>query len=312
MTAIILSELIKLAVSALLVVREAKVLPISPFSNSRSQPQDLGTLTSNHHDAAIPAGLYTLATFLQSLGAYNLDFLPYLMLSQIKLIITPVFGVMFLQQKFTRGQWVCFFMIGVGIVLVQTASVNPPQVSTPTSMEPPRQILGVAYMLLSGICVALAGIRTERMLQTPNAFLSRNAHLAAYSVLFASLVYIWRAKTGIANFFHGYSPLVWGLILLQATGGFLVAWSVALTSTVTKNSAQVLGFLLASMMPLLMQRSINPQVGLYIYPSVGADLFQHFCGVMLAAGAVFGSVRLAPNVNRAIIKHAAEKGVAIV
>ena len=115
-------------------------------------------------------------------------------------------------------------------------------------------------MLLSGICIGLAGVRTEKMLQTPNSFLSRNAHLAAYGGFFASFVYIWRLRTGLVGFFNGYSPLVWGSILLQATGGFLVAWSVTLTSTVTKNNAQVVGFLLASMIPFMMQRSINPQV----------------------------------------------------
>ncbi|CAI7599278.1 unnamed protein product [Penicillium bialowiezense] len=297
LTAIVLSEIIKLTVSVPLALRKSESSTKISATSSSPRPSGWVTLATGHREAAIPAVLYTIATFLQSGGAYNLDLLPYLMLSQVKLIITPIFGVMFLKQDFTRGHWVCFFMITAGIILVQSASMNTPKTSSSPSLHPPRPMLGVVYMLTSGFCVALAGVRVERMLQTPQAFMARNAHLAGYSSLFALLVYFWQSQMGSVQFFRGYTPLVWGFIVLQATGGFLVAWSVALTSTVTKNNAQVVGFLLASMIPLIMHRNANPQ---------------HLCGVMLAVGAVFRLARQAPKTNKAIGRHAAEKEDAMV
>lgn len=264
LTAIVLSEVIKLTVSVPLAFRKTEYSTKISTTSSGSRPSGWAALANGHQEAAIPAGLYTLATFLQSGGAYNLDLLPYLMLSQVKLIITPIFGVMFLKQDFTRGHWVCFLMITAGIILVQSASMNTSKAPSSTPLGPPRPMLGVIYMLTSGFCVALAGVRVERMLQTPKTFMARNAHLAGYSSLFALLVYFWRSHMGSVQFFRGYTPLVWGFILLQATGGFLVAWSVALTSTVTKNNAQVVGFLLASMVPLIMHRNANPQVSWYL------------------------------------------------
>lgn len=45
--------------------------------------------------------------------------------------------------------------------------------------------------------------------------------------------------------------LVWIYLALQISGGFLVAWCVQMTSTVTKNYAQGLGFVLAVVVPRL-------------------------------------------------------------
>ncbi|KAL4750114.1 nucleotide-sugar transporter [Aspergillus terricola var. indicus] len=135
------------------------------------------------------------------------------MLSQTKVIITPLFGTLFLNQKFTRGHWICFIMVTVGVILVQMAPTDTPV--TPSS-RPQRQtqVLGVAAMLLSGFCVALAGVQVEKMLQTRHAFMARNAQLAWHSFVSASLVYIWRSQPGPIDYFQGYNSLAWGFILL--------------------------------------------------------------------------------------------------
>jgi UDP-sugar transporter A1/2/3 len=133
-------------------------------------------------------------------------------------------------------------------------------------------MLGTCSMLLSSLCVAIAGILVEKMLRpsqmqgmspTPTVgFMVRNAQLAWYSWLTATLLRLWRSWSGLspASVFQGFTMLVWSSTLLQATGGFIVSWCVVLTSTVMKNHAQVIGFLIASIEPLLSQRHINLQV----------------------------------------------------
>ena len=78
-----------------------------------------------------------------------------------------------------------------------------------------------------------------------------NAQLAAYSSAFAIIYCCWLTKFSFTHFFRGFSPLVWIYLVLQVSGGFLVAWCVQMTSTVTKNYAQGLGFVLAVLMPRL-------------------------------------------------------------
>lgn len=120
--------------------------------------------------------------------------------------------------------------------------------------------VGVLCMVLSGTSVALASMRVEMMLQSSKPFLSRNAHLAWYSSLSAIFGLICKSNPGAMSIFHGYNHLVWSFVLLQATGGFLVAWCVSLTSTVTNNYAQAIGFLLASTVPFLLQQDFQLQV----------------------------------------------------
>ena len=90
----------------------------------------------------------------------------------------------------------------------------------------------------------------------------RNAQLAWYSCICATLGLLWRSNLDFKDFFKGYNEWVWVLVVLQATGGFLVAWCVRMASTVAKNYAQGLGFLTASTIPLFSSaRAINYQVG---------------------------------------------------
>ncbi|RHZ54834.1 putative nucleotide-sugar transporter [Aspergillus thermomutatus] len=130
-------------------------------------------------------------------------------------------------------------------------------------------------MLLAGSSVALGGICIERSLKRANCFFVRNAQLAAHSFLFALLSFLWKCRTDVARFFDGYTVLAWAFVVLQASGGFLVAWCVQVTSSVTKNYAQGLGFALAVVGPLVMARGdIDRQL---------------FVGVVLVLGAVVGS-----------------------
>lgn len=169
--------------------------------------------------------------------------------------------MIFLDQRFSRGSWIYFFLIIIGITMVQT---SPAALFTKAALQEKidstNSKVGVLCMVLSGTSVALASMRVEMMLQSSKPFLSRNAHLAWYSSLSAIFGLICKSNPGAMSIFHGYNHLVWSFVLLQATGGFLVAWCVSLTSTVTNNYAQAIGFLLASTVPFLLQQDFQLQV----------------------------------------------------
>lgn len=279
-----LSEALKLTVSAAFF---SWTNPGIASSSSNSTSHSLvRILATRHQDAAIPAILYTIATLFQSTGAYNLDLLPYLVLSQSKIIISPIFAVIFIGQKFAFRQWFCFILMAFGIVLVQTGSTTTLTQIDSRGLSAPRSTpIGVVCMLFSGFCVALAGVHVEKMLRTSKPFMVRSAQLAWYSFICATIGFLWSSKAGFSYFFRGYDKLVWISVMLQATGGFLVAWCVSLTSTVIKNHAQGLGFLLASTLPLLSSRETNYQVSkkkiyyrsILIVPP--APLWRHPCVV---------------------------------
>jgi UDP-sugar transporter A1/2/3 len=295
LTGILLSELLKLTISLVCITQTADADP--PERKSL-----YGILKTGHEEATLPAILYTAASFAQSIGASHLDLLPYLALSQTKIILTPLLATILLHQKFTPQHWTSTLTMTAGIILAQIGASPQTQHLTTASAH---FLPGVLAMLLSGASVALGGISIERSLKrasttTPaTTFFTRNAQLAAHSLLFALLSFLWKwtskcaTETGVSSFFEGFSSLVWVFIVLQAAGGFLVAWCVRVTSSVTKNYAQGLGFAIAVVGPLVFERrDINPQVSLAVIDKRGHGLMRNWqlsLGVVLVLGAVVGS-----------------------
>ncbi|KOS38486.1 hypothetical protein ACN38_g10692 [Penicillium nordicum] len=208
-----------------------------------------GILLSPSSDATVSALLFTAATILQSVGAYYLDLIPYLVLSQLKTILTPLFARVILHQRYAPKNWLFIAMMTLGIVLTQLGSgsdkLSPKELKTNTMVQ------GAFAMLLAGVFVAIASLCIERTMKKSGLLLLCNAQLAAYSSSFALVYFFWLTKFSFTHFFSGFSPLVWIYIVLQVSGGFLVAWCVQITSTVTKNYAQGLGFVLAVLVPRL-------------------------------------------------------------
>ncbi|KAL4820378.1 nucleotide-sugar transporter-domain-containing protein [Aspergillus spinulosporus] len=215
-----------------------------------------------HWDAAWPALLYTLATVLQSAGAYNLDLVAYLALSQIKIILAPLFTTIVFKKQYPLRGWLYVFMMMLGIILCQTSA--PENLSRRDAAKPVESaalLRGTVSMFLAGICVALGSIFMERAIKRSGSLLVCNIQLAGYSVLFALLYFTWMTRSGFASLFSGFNAAVIVYLGLQVLGGFLVAWCVQMSSTVSKNYAQGVGFALAISLPLAWcQEHVKTQV----------------------------------------------------
>ncbi|KAJ8066485.1 hypothetical protein OCU04_005545 [Sclerotinia nivalis] len=273
-TVIILSEILKLAVSSICVGREVLHAPAPSTA-----PSFFSTIKNGHYKASVPAVLYTVAMASQAVGAYRLDIFLYLVLSQIKIIIAPIFATIFLKQAFRPQQWLCLILMTVGMVLAQVGSVSPAIKSSAGSLNSHNMVVGVMAMVLAGCCVALAGVYMEMVLKASRSMMVRNAQLAWYSCACGILGLLCWSKIDLRVFFHGYRELVWVLVMLQAIGGFLVSWCVRLTSTVAKNYAQSFGFLIALTIPIFdLSHAVNYQLS---------------CGVVFICAAVFGSIHQA-------------------
>ncbi|KAL0932543.1 nucleotide-sugar [Colletotrichum truncatum] len=195
------------------------------------------------------------------------------MLSQAKLILTPIFGMILLKQSLSKLQWGHLIMMTSGIVLVQLGSIT--ELANPSSSTVDHSFfLGITMMFIAGFCVAFSGVYIELCFKTNSNFLVRNAQMAVYSCIFAILGIFIKTDITFKSFFRGYDTRVVFLVVLQAIGGFLVSWCVRITSTVAKNYAQGLGFLTASAIAIF---------------SVSRRL-RYSVGVILVLWGVFGSL----------------------
>ncbi|KAH8758369.1 UDP-galactose transporter [Diaporthe sp. PMI_573] len=276
LSAVVLSEGLKMLIS--LAIAAHGFLKSSTESCAEPGPSNfLGHVLAGHDNSAVPAFLYTLSATSQSLGAYNLDILPYLMLSQVKLILTPVFSRVLLKQTLQPHQWLCLVVMTTGLVLVQVGSAAR-SFGAPRADDAGKDMaFGIVAMMVAAFCSAFAGVYMEAVLKTSeNSFMVRNAQLAAYTCLCSLGGLMWQSDLGFKGCFRGYTVLVWALVLLQAIGGFLVSWAVCIASTIAKNYAQSLGFLAALTIPLV----ASPH-------TLSAELY---CGIALVLGGVFGSL----------------------
>ncbi|KXH65526.1 UDP-galactose transporter [Colletotrichum salicis] len=270
LSAVVLSEALKLLIS---LGGAAWAFNNNTEDRTATTSGFLDYVRSGHDNAAIPAFLYTLSATSQSFGAYHLSILPYLMLSQVKLILTPIFSKALLKQTLHPHQWLCLVIMAAGIVLVQVGS-TPSSFSGDAGKD---RAFGIVTMLVAGCCSAFAGVYMEAILKSSeHSFMVRNAQLAAYGCLCALGGFLWQSDFSTRGFFRGYTMLVWDFVLLQAMGGFLVSWAVRVSSTIAKNYAQSLGFLSASTIPLL--------------SSPRALSFELYCGIAMVLGGVFGSL----------------------
>lgn len=241
LSGIVLIEISKFAISTLCIVQSDTAPSLKNALHD--------TLLGASKDATVSALLFTVATILQSVGAHYLDLIPYLVLSQLKTLLTPLFARFMLNQRYPLKNWVFIAMMALGIVLAQLGSGSG--TSSTKDLKTQAIVRGAIAMLLAGICVALGSLCIERTMKRSGLLFLCNAQLAAYSSSFALAYFCWLTKFSFRHFFRGFNTLVWIYLALQISGGFLVARCVQMTSTVTKNYAQGLGFVLAVLMPPL-------------------------------------------------------------
>jgi len=167
---------------------------------------------------------------------------------QTKLLTTAVVSVVLLQRRYSFKQWVCLFLLGVGVAIV----VLGEKAAEAGASEEKKtlQNLGVGLIAVSISCLssAFAGVYFEKVLKRPGkdpnppSLWMRNVQLAFFSVLIGIGQLIQQYHATDVNeepkpFCYGFTPWVWLLVTLQAGGGLLVAAIIKYADNVLKGLA---------------------------------------------------------------------------
>lgn len=116
------------------------------------------------------------------------------------------------------------------------------------STEGQNKLLGVMAAVGACICSGFAGIYFEKILKGSDVSIwMRNVQLSLASLplgLATSLATDWHVILD-RGFFHGYDAYVWYLVVLNATGGLLVAMVVKYADNILKNFATSLAIVLS-------------------------------------------------------------------
>lgn len=192
---------------------------------------------------AVPAALFTLQNYLIFIALSHLDAMTFQVVSQTKLLSAAVFTVMLLDRRLTRPQWMSLLLLTLGVYLAQTTGQRESFTkSNAHRTHHQNTLLGIVSCVISGLSSSYAGVYFEKVVKTTAPSLAvRNIHLSLFGIPFAALSMIVLdviPSRGTFRFWQGYNNwFTWGLVLIHALGGLLVAVVVKYADNILKGFA---------------------------------------------------------------------------
>lgn len=241
-TAVLMAEVFKCVASLLLVLKQeasVQVCIMSIYTHVWRNKIDTLKVT-------VPAFVYLIQNNLLYVSASNLDAATYQVTYQLKILTTAVFAVIILGRVLLRTQWVALLLLCGGVALVQLAAGGSAE--TAVSTEGQSKVIGVLAAVGACVCSGFAGIYFEKILKGSDVSIwMRNVQLSLASLplgLATAFASDWNNIVD-KGFFHGYDGYVWYLVVLNATGGLLVAMVVKYADNILKNFATSLAIVLS-------------------------------------------------------------------
>jgi solute carrier family 35 (UDP-sugar transporter), member A1/2/3 len=232
-TAIVCQEILKVLVSIVLLYLESN--SFAELCNQINQQ-----IIKNPFDSiktGIPAFLFTIQTNLVYLAISNLDAAVFQVTFQIKILTTALFTVILLNRSLRCSQWLSLVLLCIGISIIQIQNVS----SQSSSGEDHKNALyGLFCVILACVLSGLAGVYFEKILKNSKVSIwVRNIQLGLFGTFFALLTAFSTDydKIQLKGFFFGYNKLVWTNIVIQSSGGLLVAVVIKYADNILKGFA---------------------------------------------------------------------------
>uniref|UniRef100_A0A1E1WMD4 UDP-N-acetylglucosamine transporter n=2 Tax=Pectinophora gossypiella TaxID=13191 RepID=A0A1E1WMD4_PECGO len=230
--AVVMSEVLKLAICLFLVIQEAGNL-------TRGVQSLYATVILNIKDTlrvCVPSFLYVVQNNLLYVSSQNLDAATYQVTYQLKILTTAFFAVVVLKRKLKKWQWCALSLLATGIALVQLSSGSKPAPTSTSGNE--SKVLGFCAALAACFISGFAGIYFEKVLKESDISVwMRNVQLSLLSLPFGLATYLIKESGSISNLLRGFDGFVWYLVILQAAGGLIVAVVVKYADNILKGFA---------------------------------------------------------------------------
>lgn len=259
-TAVFISEIMKLILCSLCAISE------------EGWSQTFGQLfQGDWWKLSIPAILYTFQNNLQYVAVSNLDAVTFQVMHQLKILSTALFSVVILRRPLSRVQWLALLllMLGVGLIQIPESAfteikeliygaerLNQKQSAGLNDKLPMNPLVGGIAIVTASIISGLSGVYFEKVLKASShiSIWVRNIQLSIFSLIPCLVLGVYlKDGDGIRQngFFHGYNPVVWTSVFLQALGGIVVSFSVKYADNIAKNFATSISIILSFLASVL-------------------------------------------------------------
>nr|ACO11364.1 UDP-galactose translocator [Caligus rogercresseyi] len=195
--------------------------------------------------ACIPSLIYLLQNTLLYTAAENLDVATYQITYQLKIFTTAIFAYFILNKVLLKTQWMSLCLLLAGVAAVQLSDAK----ETSSVSGEQNRVKGFMAATTATVLSGFAGIYFEKILKGSDVSVwMRNVQLSMLSIPLGIFTAFVRHGEDIASkgFFFGYDLYVIYLVVLNATGGLLVAVVVKYADNILKGFACSLAIIISS------------------------------------------------------------------
>ncbi|PIC39198.1 hypothetical protein B9Z55_010963 [Caenorhabditis nigoni] len=212
---------------------------------------------------SVPSFAYALQNNLDFVGLSNLDAGVYQVTTQLKVVSTALFMMLFLGRKFSARRWmaICLLMFGVAFVQMNNA---PAAESKQSGEKAENYIIGLSAVLATCVTAGFAGVWFEKMLKDGGStpFWIRNMQMYSCGVISASIACLTDySRISEKGFFFGYTDKVYAVVILLGVGGLYISLVMRYLDNLYKSMASAVSIILVVVLSMLIFPDVF--VGMY-------------------------------------------------
>jgi len=231
---LLVGEVVKLLVSAWMIGKD-----------TRSLGPRLIYLVSTGQKMLMLAVLYGMMNILSLVSLRNIGAGMFTIFAQCKILTTATFSTLLLKRQYTSTQWRALISLSLGVLLFSQPIWD---VDRTSKVDPGANVMvGTLAVLIEVTLSGFSSIYFEKVIKTDPLQLTiweRNFQLAAGSIP-VYMAFIAYSGDSIAA---GWTQLAWGVALLGAAGGLLVALSIKYGDSILKTLATTGAIVLSSVL----------------------------------------------------------------
>ncbi|EGT56748.1 CBN-UGTP-1 protein [Caenorhabditis brenneri] len=212
---------------------------------------------------SVPSIAYALQNNLDFVGLSNLDAGVYQVTTQLKVVSTALFMMLFLGRKFSARRWMAICLLMFGVAFVQMNNTPASEVNTKRESAE-NYIVGLSAVLATCVTAGFAGVYFEKMLKDGGStpFWIRNMQMYSCGVISASIACLTDfTRISEKGFFFGYTDKVYAVVILLGVGGLYISLVMRYLDNLYKSMASAVSIILVVVLSMLIFPDVF--VGMY-------------------------------------------------